>query len=349
MLTRRTVRAIRPSWLLRGLLRKFFPLLFAVLLPSFFGLIGSSNLATAGQTTVNISIAPPIYVAQGIGEDYNFSVDITNAQNLKAVRFTIIYNSSFLSFSQILQQSFFPPPPKSSFQYQAVGSLGFLKVNVSLASSQAPLSGNGTLVRVSFKVVKASTSCILSTIAFSQVTLLGSSGMSILCDSVGAICFWNSVGPDPGPGLLSLYANKNTFALGDTVILYSRVTFNGDPVPNKLVAFQVVDPLNNTVTLGESSTDQNGIASISFKVPQLNFSLGVWTAYSTVELDQQVYSGVVNFRVGNVIQPVGGYSFVLQTADKPASPFPLYMALLALSALALVARKPRMRTLRRPQ
>jgi hypothetical protein len=303
-------------------------------------------VAGVGQTFASISITPPIHVVKEIGEYYNLSVGICNVKNLSAVSFTIVYNSSFLKFSQIFQQSFFPPPPGSSFQYQANGSLGFVKVNLFLASFQAPLSGNGTLINVSFKVVQAPTSCIVSTIAFGQVTMLDSSGTSIPCDSVGAVCFWGSVGLDPGPGLLTMNTNGDTFVLGDLVFVFSSVTFNGQPVANKIVAFEVVNPLGNTILVGQSFSDLDGIASISFRLPELVSSLRVWTAYSTVELDQQVYSGMVHFRVENIVQAVGGYSFTLQAAGKPANPLPFYITLLLLSTLLSIARRPRRRKLR---
>jgi len=331
-------------------LRRHFAMFLLTLLLLVFGLSGLAAIAQASPMTASVSITPVLYVAQGVGDYYSFYVNIYNVQNLKAAGFTIVYNASVLQFFQAVQQSFFPLPPASSFQYQSDGALGTLKVNLSLASSQPPLSGNGTLVCVTLRVIQKPTSCIVSTMVFSQVSLLDSSANPISSDSVGAVCFWHSVGPDPpGAGLLNVYTDKGGgwFTIGETVVLFSQVTFNGDPVRNKLVAFQVLNPVDNTVTISVAVTDQNGIASISFRVPEIGPSLGVWTAFSTVELDQIAYFNLVTFQV-RLMQAVGGFSFSPKIAVKVTNPLASYTVLLVtFSALASIVCRPGNRRRRR--
>jgi len=306
-----------------------------------FGLSDLTPAAYAGQTSADMSITPPTHIARIIGEYTVFYVNIYNVENLSTARFTIVYNASVLQLSKVVQQSFFPPAPQSSFQYEAVGSL--LQVNLSLANSEAPLRGNGTLVYISFKVVQKPTSCIVSTIGFSQVSLLDSSAMPIPCDVVGAVCFWGYIGPDPpGDGLLVPYTNKETFMVGETVFLYSRVTYGGDPVRNKLVAFQVLNPTDNSLTMGVVMTDQNGIAVVSFKVPDVGSSIGIWTAFSTVDMDQEAFWGVVNFQVG-LVSAVGGYSFTPIVVGKVLNPLAPYVVLLVLLTLVSIVCRPRRR------
>jgi hypothetical protein len=298
----------------------------------------------AEETTAGMSITPPMHVAKMVGEIIAAYVNIFNVENLATAKFTIAYDASALQFLQVSQQSFFPPPPASSFQYAVDGSLGFLQVNISLAGSQTPLSGNGTLVCVSFKVIRKPTSCTVSTIVFSQVSLLDSSAMPIPCDSVGAVYFWGLVGPDPpGQGLIIGYTDKlgGFFTLGEIVYLFSRVTYNGDPVRNKLVAFQVLNPVDNTVTIFVTFTDQNGIAHMSFRVPETGTSLGVWTVFSTVEIDQVTLWIEVDFQVRLIT--VGGYTFSPKVAAEAVSPLTPYMILLVLSMFASVVFKPRKR------
>jgi hypothetical protein len=311
---------------------------------SVFALSDIVPVVHAQGTTAGVSITPPTHVANLVGEIIIAYVNIYNVENLSAAKFTIAYNASTLQFLQIAQQTFFPLPPASSFQYTADGSLGFLQVNISLAGSQTPLSGNGTLVYVSFKVIQKPTSCTVSTIVFSQVSLLDSSATPIPCDSVGAAYFWGLVGPDPpGQGLLNEYTNKlgGSFTLGETVYLFSRVTYGADPVRNKLVAFQVLNPTDNTITVFVAVTDQNGIAQMSFRVPDTSSSLGVWTVFSTVELDQVAIWNVVYFQVQLIT--VGGYTFSPKVAAEAASPLTPYMILLVLSMLASIVFKSRKR------
>jgi hypothetical protein len=350
MLTSETSRMVWRLQLKQVRQRRFPTMLLLALLLSVFGLSGFAAVARAGLTTARVSITPPLYVAQGVGEYYSFYVNIYNVQNLKTSGFTIVYNASVLQFSQAVQMSFFPSPPASSFQYQADGSLGTLKVNLSLASSQPPLSGNGTLFRVTLKVVQKPTSCTVSTIVFSQVSLLDSSGNPISSDCVGAVCFWGSIGPDPpGPGLLTEYTDKGGgwYTIGETVFLFSQVTYNGDPVRNKLVAFQILNPIDNTVTMSVAITDQNGIASTSFRVPEIGSSLGVWTAFSTVELDQILVFNVIHFQV-LTLSPVGGFSFSPRVVVNVTNPLASYTVLLiTFSTLAFIVCKPGNRRRRR--
>jgi hypothetical protein len=161
----------------------------------------------------------------------------------------------------------------------------------------------------------------------------------IPCDSVGGVCLWGVIGPDPpGLGMIRAYTNKDgePYALGETVMLFAQVTYAGDPVPNKLVAFQVVNAANTTIVLGVGPTNLNGIALMSFRIPEVDSSLGVWTVFSTVEIDEVVYYGVASFQVIPAAAPVGGYSFAMTTVAKAMNLPAPYEVLLALIVLFTV-------------
>ena len=287
-----------------------------------FSAIGSSLIGFgAAQSNVDVCINPPVYVAQNIGEYYSFCVEVLNVQNLNTARFTVTFNASTLQFVNVTQQSFFPLPPASSLQYQASVSSGLLAVNVSLAKGQSPLNGSGALVQVFFKVAQKPGSTIISPITFTQVTLLDSSGKLIASDSVGGTCFWKSIGPDPpGPGLIQETTDKGSYMLGETVLVTATVTFNGVPVVNKLVAFQVLNPANSTVVISVATTNASGIAQISFGIPSLSTSLGTWTEISTVDIDQVTYSDAIHFLVGAAVSTVGGFSYVVQVPEVSGNP-----------------------------
>jgi hypothetical protein len=118
------------------------------------------------------------------------------------------------------------------------------------------------------------------------------------------------------------------------------VTYGGYPVRNKLVAFQVLNPNGQTVTLGVAFTDQNGTATMSFKVPQTSTSLGQWTTFTTVELDQIVFWNSVWFQVV-IVPTVGGYSFALKVGGKAVSASAPFVGVLLIFTLAFVVCKPR--------
>jgi hypothetical protein len=299
-------------------------------------------LAQCQQPTADLSVTPLIHVVNVIGEYYDFYVNINNAQNLHTAKFTIQYNASIFQFYQLAQQSFFPLPPATSFQYNANGSAGLLTINLTLANSQASLNGNGTLVFATLKLIQKPTSCIASEIVFSQISLLDPSAKPISYDSAGATCFWGSTGPDPpGPGLLKESTSNSEFTLGETIYVSSKVTYNGAPVVNKLVAFQINEPSGQILTILEGITDQNGLATISFKIPESSISIGVWTVYSTVEIDQQIYFDKIILTLAPTALPptVGGYSFSL-TVDKAINPSSSYWALAISFAFAAVVWRP---------
>jgi hypothetical protein len=313
--------------------------ILAVLL-SLSVLASATPSAHADNVKASVSISPAMQVAYMIRQSFNFYVNVYDVENLSTVSFTLAYNASNLEFCEVKQLSFFPPPPASNFQYEAIGSLGVLNVNISLVGSQPQLSGNGTLVYVRFEVIQNPASSIASTIIFKQVSFGDGSGKTIPCDSNGAVCFWQSYAPDPpGDGLLTEAVNNAVFLTGQLVILTSQVTYQGAPVVNKLVAFQILDPTGSTVTIGVAITDKNGFATISFRIPDISTSFGEWTSFSTVDLDQRILWDIAYFQVGMPRPTVGGTSFSLKTGGKAvASPAPLVASLL-ISTLAFAIHK----------
>ena len=312
---------------------------------SLFLLTGVMPAAHADNVTTLVSLSPSMQVAYTVGQSFEFYVNVVNVENLSSVSFTLTYNASVLECSGVGQSQFFPPPPASNFQSQTISSLGVVNVNISLVGPQLLLSGNGTLASVKFELTNKPTSPVASAIIFEQASFLDGSGKPIPCDSDGAVCFWQSYSPDPpGPGLLSESVNSAVFTPEETVTLTSQVTFSGAPVIDKLVAFQVLDPTGRTVTIGVVETDKNGIATITFSVPAISTSIGEWTSFSTVDLDQVVFWDVASFEVVMSAPPtVGGTSFSLRVGGQAFAPSAPLVALLLISTLAFGLHKQRRR------
>jgi len=109
---------------------------------------------------------------------------------------------------------------------------------------------------------------------------------------------------------------SDAFAPQDEVTLYAKVTYNLDPVQNKTVAFEVKRPDGTPVAVLQAVTDEEGIATVSFRIPwpcnnpeQTIF--GIWTVTATCDLAEQVISDVVQFRVGWLLE------ITKVTTDKP--------------------------------
>jgi hypothetical protein len=128
---------------------------------------------------------------------------------------------------------------------------------------------------------------------------------------------------DGAPGrVIDLYTQKapfdgkginqssDAFEPQELVVLYANVTYNGFPVPQKSVAFQVIGPVNPvqnvTRALGSNDTDQNGIAQFSFRIlsPSDNVEsvFGEWLAIATVSIADQTVLDTLPFQVGWIIR-----------------------------------------------
>jgi hypothetical protein len=101
---------------------------------------------------------------------------------------------------------------------------------------------------------------------------------------------------DRGVGMI----NSDPYAPQELVTVYGAVTYNNVPVVNKLVTFQVYDNSSNTVAIVQGTSDTNGIATATFRMPtpDVNGSLGfwgTWTIVGTVDVSQVVKTDTVTF------------------------------------------------------
>ncbi len=299
----------------------------ALLLPLTINCFNPIAYAESGDAY--LFMTPLVYIAKETGELFDIAVNISSVENLVNLRFTIAYNMSLLDIAQVTQGTFFPSPPGSHFEFEKNESRGFVKVNMSLADSETPRSGNGTLAWISFEVVQDPESCVSSPLDLQQTLLLNSTLIPITHDSVGAVYFWISMQPDPPVEgrLLDIYTQKGgegsnepggEFACGEIVYLISRVTYNSDPVQQKLVAFEARNPLNQSVVFRTAITDQDGLAETSFRIPGIPSNNGTWTAISVVEIAEETVWDTISFRV-HIMMPIGGYSFPIEghTTEKP--------------------------------
>ncbi len=292
-------------------------------------------------------ITPSMYVAQKEGELFNITIDVNNVENLRSYQFTVAYDASLLKVAQVSQGSFFPTPPKSYFKFNNKTSLGLVEVNCSLSSSVNPVSGNGSLALIAFEVVNGSSLRLDSPLELGQTLLLDSGFVPIAHDSVGAVYFWKSMEPDPpSEGLLDVYTQRGgqgpgqpggSFTVGEEVDLVSKVTYSGNPVQQKLVAFQVENPVGEIIVVRTTTTNQNGLATISFIIPIDAASVGTWSGISTVDIAGVTAWDTITFQVTFSV-PVGGFSISMKGNAKVDLLAPYHLAVLA-AILAFVAIK----------
>ena len=292
-------------------------------------------------------INPTVYIAHGIGEIFNVTVDVIDVENLSSYQFTFFYNNSLLQIEQVSPGSFFPSTPASSFRFENK-TLDSIEVACSLNDSTDSASGTGTLALITFKTIDIANSCLGNPLELRQTLLLDSARIPIVHDVVGAVYFWKSVEPDPPieGRLLDLYTQRGgtgqgqpdgNYTLGEEVELISKVTYNGQPVQQKLVAFEVHDPSDQVSILRTQTTDQNGLATISFRIPMVFDSIGTWTAISVVEIAERTAWDTMTFEVTSV-KPVGGFSTIVRSNGRESPSIPYNMIVFSLILVVVMAK-----------
>lgn len=314
------------------------------------------SLSYGDFTDTYILLTPPIVVASKVGETFIVSLDVLNVDNLYSFEFTITYNATLLDAVHAWQGPFFPQHLSSHFEWENNESLGSVKVNMSLVEPEMARSGNGTLTRISFRVVQDPKSCVSSPLNLQQTMLFSSTLTPIAHDFVGAVYFWKSLLPDPPleGRLLDLYTQEGgegpyapggEFTILEVVCLTSDVTYNLDPVAAKLVSFELRNPLNESVVFRVAKTNQDGIAVICFRIPPIPESNGTWTAISIVEIAGKTVWDTISFQVSFL--PLGGKSFPIKEYTTEKSILQYVAPIMVLAAAFTIIRNNKRKILNR--
>jgi hypothetical protein len=144
-------------------------------------------------------------------------------------------------------------------------------------------------------------SIIVASLATSQHQLIASAANARNVD-----LFSNKIPCDGrGPNQTS-----GAFAPQELVILHTLVTYNDEPIANKLSSFVVTGPANpyqNITIIGVKTTNSSGIAEFSFRVPwpeehAEETVFGVWHAIGTVDIADVPTTDHMDFRVGWIVR-----------------------------------------------
>ena len=103
------------------------------------------------------------------------------------------------------------------------------------------------------------------------------------------------------------YEPSDAFAPLEEVIIYAYVTYNMYPEPYAIVAFEVKDAGMNSVIFTTALTDENGTATISFRIPWLGESeecnlFGTWSVVGWVEIGGKKVEDRLWFKVGWILE-----------------------------------------------
>jgi len=264
-------------------------------------------------------VAPTTYIATELDETFKIDIDTSNVNNLYAFEFKLGYNTTLLNVVQVAQGSFFSGPPRSLIsKLEANETTGLVWVSMSLCSSETSRNGSGTLATVTFTVASAPTSPSRTwcTLDLRDSILYDSAMEQILHESIDSLYFWKTMLDDPSETGLMLdlttqkdgagpNATDGTFIPGEIVYLIGHLTYDDEPVQQKMVAFEVRDPSNEMVLPRVAITNESGYAVISLTIPAIPKSIGTWTAVAITSVVGKSAWDWISF----VVQvPVGGYT-----------------------------------------
>jgi len=99
----------------------------------------------------------------------------------------------------------------------------------------------------------------------------------------------------------------DVFAPQEEVTLYAYVSYRCSPVQNKPVAFEVKTPTGEQYLYRTDTTDENGVATISFRIPwpcedSEEAMFGNWTVYATVDIAEHIVNDTLTFKVGWIVE-----------------------------------------------
>lgn len=93
----------------------------------------------------------------------------------------------------------------------------------------------------------------------------------------------------------------DSYAPGEEVTVFAKVTYNGAPVNNILVAFEALDPDNKTWTYRTGRTNDAGITTVSFRIPvpdEMPWLFGHWEVVATCMLGDVKLMDTMPYSVG---------------------------------------------------
>ena len=103
---------------------------------------------------------------------------------------------------------------------------------------------------------------------------------------------------------------SDAFAPQEEVILYANLTYRETPVANKIVAFEIhnpVNPLNNITVIETALTNASGIATINFRIPWPTENpeaiiFGTWKVHTSADIAEVRVEDTLTFKVGWIVE-----------------------------------------------
>jgi hypothetical protein len=156
------------------------------------------------------------------------------------------------------------------------------------------INGRGKEMRRSFYAVV--TALLLTSMIFfsSNIHAVTRTGENLQQPNAGGGC----IDIFTQRGGIGLNVNSSAFALGETVLLFANVTYNGWPQQQEDVAFQIINCHSQTQGFLFATTNSTGIAQTYFTLPNTDpkeYWVGDWTVIATASIEGATASDTLCF------------------------------------------------------
>jgi hypothetical protein len=276
--------------------------------------------AFAVPERANIFVQPSTIdmAAANVGDTFTVTVSLTADVYWDVAGFdiTFTYDPTLIELVGFVDDTLFlKQHGEAIFGFNDTSVPGIVHAVFTKLSDPTPSSGTGSLLEMTFKILKASTSFppLSSVLGLVSTDLASWAHPERLqgpwFGSITAVDLPFDNGPSP-PALawshtttngtyksplkvagaaIDLYdqypapyggqgpnAHSDAFGPQDLVILYAKVTFGGDHITNKLTVFEIRNALGQKIGLLQNYSDANGVATVSFRVPMTDLVAGQW-------------------------------------------------------------------------
>lgn len=268
------------------------------------------------------------------GDEFTVNIVVKNvaaAWELVGLNFKLNYNSTILQIVEVLNGTFFETwagPPNGGVLYLGpVYGPDYIIVGVMILPDEngtyhAPFpAGEGVVYSIKFKGIKQGVfpvtySCALD-LDDSWVDFGDKAGNAIPKDP--SIDGFYTMKPKVLGRAIDVYtqypfpyggqgvnATSDMFWPQQEVVLFANVTYNEWPVQNKDVAFQIIAPDGTVMAVLVDRTDENGVATVSFRMnwpcedPEDLF--GEWTVIASVDIAGEVKRDFLWFKYDYLVR-----------------------------------------------
>jgi hypothetical protein len=117
----------------------------------------------------------------------------------------------------------------------------------------------------------------------------------------------------------------DAYTIDEEVSLFANVTYNGGELQSRLVAWEVYDPHGNIVLTRTTMTDENGTATLDFRILTVcmnaSYAVGTWWVIAKTSVGEVIINDTLCFKVYYLIAPgntgVGSPIIVILTPSVP--------------------------------